>query len=250
MKALITGASSGIGRDMAIELANRGIDLILVARRKERLEELKNSLNVNVEIIPLDISNKENCYTLYEQVKSKNIDILINNAGFGVFGKFDEIDLEKEINMINLNITALHILTKLFLHDFKKRNSGYILNVASSAAFSAGPLFTSYYASKNYVYRLTEGIYEELRRDKANVYVGALCPGPVDTEFNDVANVKFGVKSLTSKYVAEYAINKMFKKKLIIVPGFTMKLARIFQKIMPEKVMLRICYNIQKKKEI
>lgn len=250
MKALITGASSGIGRDMAIELANRGIDLILVARRKERLEELKNSLNVNVEIIPLDISNKENCYTLYEQVKSKNIDILINNAGFGVFGKFDEIDLEKEINMINLNITALHILTKLFLRDFKKRNSGYILNVASSAAFSAGPLFTSYYASKNYVYRLTEGIYEELRRDKANVYVGALCPGPVDTEFNDVANVKFGVKSLTSKYVAEYAINKMFKKKLIIVPGFTMKLARIFQKIMPEKIMLRICYDIQKKKEI
>jgi len=250
MKALITGASSGIGRDMAIEFANRGIDLILVARRKERLEELKNSLNVNIEIIPLDISSKENCYSLYEQVKDKNIGILINNAGFGVFGKFDETDLEKEINMIDLNITALHILTKLFLKDFKKRNSGYILNVASSAAFSAGPLLSSYYATKNYVYRLTEAIYEELRRDKANVYISALCPGPVDTEFNDVANVKFGVKSLTSKYVAEYAIKEMFKRKLIIVPGFTMKIARIFQKIMPEKIMLRICYNIQKKKEV
>jgi len=248
MKALITGASSGIGRDMAINLANRGIDLILVARRKERLEELKSSLNVNVEIIPLDISVKENCYSLYEQVKDKNIDILINNAGFGVFGKFDETDLEKEINMIDLNVTALHILTKLFLEDFKKRNSGYILNVASSAAFSAGPLLSSYYATKNYVYRLTEAIYEELRRDKVNVYVGTLCPGPVDTEFNDVANVKFSVKSLTSKYVADYAIKNMFKGKLIIVPGIIMKIARFFQKVMPEKIVTRVCYNIQKNK--
>lgn len=248
MKALITGASSGIGRDMAINLANRGIDLILVARRKDRLEELKSSLNVNVEIIPLDISIKENCYSLYEQVKDKNIDILINNAGFGVFGKFDETDLEKEINMIDLNITALHILTKLFLKDFKKRNSGYILNVASSAAFSAGPLLSSYYATKNYVYRLTEAIYEELRRDKSSVYVGTLCPGPVDTEFNDVANVKFSVKSLTSKYVAEYAIKKMFKRKLIIVPGLLMKVTRVLQKIMPEKLVLKVCYNIQKNK--
>lgn len=250
MKALITGASSGIGRDMARVLDKKGIDLILVARRKDRLEELKNELNVNVEIISLDISKEENCYALYEEVKDKNVDILINNAGFGLFGKFDETDLEKEINMIDLNITALHILTKLFLKDFKKRNFGYILNVASSAAFSAGPLLSSYYATKNYVYRLTEAIYEELRRDKINVYVGALCPGPVDTEFNDVANVKFGVKSLTSKYVAEYAIKNMFKKKLIIVPGFIMKVTRILQKIMPEKLILKVCYKIQKSKEI
>lgn len=250
MKALITGASSGIGRDMAINLASRGIDLILVARRKERLEELKTELKVNVEVIPLDISIKENCYSLYEQVKDKNIDILINNAGFGVYGKFDESDLEKEINMIELNITALHILTKLFLKDFKKRNSGYILNVASSAAFSAGPLLSSYYGTKNYVYRLTEAIYEELRRDKSNVYVGVLCPGPVDTEFNDVANVKFAAKSLTSKYVAEYAIKNMFKRKLIIIPGIIMKIARFFQKVMPEKIVTRVCYNIQKNKSM
>lgn len=250
MKALITGASSGIGRDMARVLDKKGIDLILVARRKDRLEELKNELNVNVEIISLDISKKENCYALYEEVKDKDVDILINNAGFGLFGKFDETDLEKELNMIDVNITALHILTKLFLKDFKKRNFGYILNVASSAAFSAGPLLSSYYATKNYVYRLTEAIYEELRRDKVNVYVGALCPGPVDTEFNDVANVKFGVKSLSSKYVADYAIKNMFKKKLIIVPGFIMKVTRILQKIMPEKMILKVCYKIQKSKEI
>lgn len=249
MKALITGASSGIGRDMAKVLANRGIDLILVARRKDKLEELKEELKINVEIISLDISSKENCIKLYEMVKDKNIDILINNAGFGVFGKFDEADLDKELNMIDLNIKTVHILTKLFLKDFKARNYGYILNVASSAAFSAGPLFASYYASKNYVYRLTEAIYEELRRDKCNVYIGALCPGPVDTEFNDVANVKFSIKSLSSKYVAEYAIEKMFKKKLIIVPGKVMKITRILQKIMPEKVVLKFCYDIQKKKE-
>lgn len=249
MKALITGASSGIGRDMAINLASRGIDLILVARRKERLEELKKQLSVNVEIIDLDISSKEACYELYDKVKDKNIDILINNAGFGVFGKFDETDLEKEINMINLNIISLHILTKLFLKDFKAKNSGYILNVGSSAAFCAGPLLSSYYATKNYVLRLTEAIYEELRREKSNVYVGVLCPGPVDTEFNKVANVKFSISGLTSKYVADYAIKNMFKGKLIILPGILMKITRILCKFSPEKLMLKICYKIQKNKE-
>lgn len=249
MKALITGASSGIGRDMAINLASRGIDLVLVARRKERLEELKKQLSVDVEIIDLDISSKEACYELYDKVKDKNIDILINNAGFGVFGKFDETDLEKEINMINLNIISLHILTKLFLKDFKAKNSGYILNVGSSAAFCAGPLLSSYYATKNYVLRLTEAIYEELRREKSNVYVGVLCPGPVDTEFNKVANVKFSINGLTSKYVADYAIKNMFKGKLIILPGILMKITRVLCKISPEKLMLKICYKIQKNKE-
>lgn len=249
MKALITGASSGIGRDMAINLASRGIDLILVARRKERLEELKKQLSVDVEIIDLDISSKEACYELYDKVKDKNIDILINNAGFGVFGKFDETDLEKEINMINLNIISLHILTKLFLKDFKAKNSGYILNVGSSAAFCAGPLLSSYYATKNYVLRLTEAIYEELRREKSNVYVGVLCPGPVDTEFNKVANVKFSINGLTSKYVADYAIKNMFRGKLIILPGILMKITRVLCKLSPEKLMLKICYKIQKNKE-
>jgi short-subunit dehydrogenase len=154
-KALITGASSGIGRDMARVLSSKGYDLILVARRKDRLEELKNELKTDVQILPYDISNYENCISLYNEVKDQNIDILINNAGFGIFGDFLSIDLEKELNMIDVNIKSVDILTKLFLKDFKEKNKGYILNVASSAAFLPGPLLSSYYASKAYVLRLT-----------------------------------------------------------------------------------------------
>lgn len=249
MKALITGASSGIGRDMSIILSRKGYDLILVARRMERLEELKRTLSTDVQTICLDLSKQESCFTLYEQTKKESIDILINNAGFGIFGEFNEIDVQRELKMIDTNIKAVHILTKLFLKDFKSKNSGYILNVASSAAFLPGPLLSGYYATKAYVLRLTEAIYEELRRAGSNVYVGSLCLGPVDTEFDKTADVKFSIKGLTSQYVAEYAIKQMFKRKLIIVPGTTMKLARFFEKFVPEKPLLRIAYNMQKRKE-
>ena len=248
MKALITGASSGIGRDMARVLSEMGYDLILVARRKDRLEQLKSEFSTNVEIICLDVSSTENCFKIYETVKEQDIDILINNAGFGIFGKFTDISLEKELNMLDVNIKAVDILTKLFLKDFKAKNKGYILNVASSAAFLPGPLLSSYYATKAYVLRLTEAIYEELRREKSKVYIGALCPGPVNTEFNNVADVKFALKGLTSEYVAKYAIKKMFKRKMVIVPGFIMKCARFAAKLAPEKLLLKIAYNQQKKK--
>ena len=248
MKALITGASSGIGRDMARILSDMGYETILVARREDKLKELSNELKTSSSIICLDISSSDACFNLYNQVKNEDIDIVINNAGFGIFGKFTDIDLDRELNMIDLNIKAVHILTKLFLKDFKAKNKGYILNVASSAAFLPGPLLSSYYASKAYVLRLTEAIYEELRRDKSNVYVGVLCPGPVDTEFNQVANVKFALKGLTSEYVAKYAIKKMFKRKLVIVPGRVMKCARFLTKIAPEKLILKVSYNQQKKK--
>lgn len=249
MRALITGASSGIGRDMAIILSNMGYDLVLVARRKEKLEELQSELPTDTRIICLDLSKEESCYSLYEQVKQENIDILINNAGFGIFGTFDEIDLNAEMRMVDTNIKAVHILTKLFLKDFKLKNSGYILNVASSAAFLPGPLLSSYYASKAYVLRLTQAIYEELRRAGSSVYIGSLCPGPVETEFDKTANVKFSVKGLSSRYVADYAIKQMFKRKLTIVPGTTMKLARFFEKFVPEKPLLRITYKMQKRKD-
>ncbi len=248
MNILITGASSGIGRDMARILHKMGHNLFLVARREDLLNDLKSELDGKPEIIILDLSNAENCFKLYENLKNKNIDILINNAGFGVFGEFNKTSLDRELEMIDLNINALHILTKKFLNDFEKKNSGYILNVASSAAFLPGPLLSSYYASKAYVLRLTTAIYEELRRNKRNVYIGALCPGPVDTEFNKVAGVKFNLKSLTSRDVAEYAIKKMFKKKLIIIPGFIMRMGTFFQRFVPTKILLKISYNIQKSK--
>ncbi len=248
MNILITGASSGIGRDMARTLHKMGHNLFLVARRQDLLNELKAELDQKPQIIVLDLSKEENCNYLYESLKDKSIDILINNAGFGVFGEFTETSLDREMEMLDVNICALHILTKKFLKDFEEKNSGYILNVASSAAFLPGPLLSSYYASKAYVLRLTEAIYEELRRKNSKVYIGALCPGPVDTEFNKTAGVKFNLKSLKSQDVANYAIKKMFKGKLVIIPGFIMKMGAFWQRFAPTKILLRISYNIQKSK--
>ena len=250
MIALITGASSGIGRDMAKILSEKGYDLILVARNKDALNALKNELKTNVEIISLDLSKVENCKDLYEKAKNKNIDILINNAGFGLIGEFDETDIDKELNMIDLNIKSVHILSKLFLKDFIKRDSGYILNVASSAAFQPGPLMATYYSSKSYVYNLTMAIYGELNKKKSNVHISCLCPGPVDTNFNKVANCEFSVKSLSSYYVAGYALNKMFKNKLLIIPGFSIKLVYIFGRLLPLKQKINLTYNIQHKKQL
>src|SRR5574344_302779 len=248
MKALITGASSGIGKDIARILSGMGYDLIIVARRQHTLEEFQEDLPTTIALITMDISSTSNCMQLYNKVKGDNIDILVNDAGFGLFGSFSETSLDKELDMIDLNIKSVHVLTKLFLNDFKKRNSGYILNVASSAAFMPGPLMSTYYASKAYVLHLTEAIYEELRRENSNVYVGCLCPGPVATEFNDVANVTFSIKQLRSYDVAKYAVDSMFKRKLIIVPGMFMKLTAVFGRFLSCKTMLKITYNIQKKK--
>ena len=202
MKALITGASSGIGREFARYLAELGYDLIIASRRTDKLNELKDELNgVNVRVIRIDLSNEQDAYDLYEHLTQdgEEIDFLINNAGFGAYGKFTEVDLETELNLIHTNVSSLHILTKLYLKDMVKRGSGTILNVGSMAGFSAGPTFASYYASKNYVVRLTEAIHEELRRDGSKVNISALCPGPVNTSFNDVANVKFAMKGLDSE---------------------------------------------------
>lgn len=250
MKALITGASSGIGASIARILSDKGYDLILVARRKTRLNKLKSELSGNVTVIPLDISSTFNCMDLYNQVKDEDVEILINCAGFGVFGDFTETSLDKELDMIDTNIKGVHILTKLFLQKFTKLNRGYILNVASSAAFQPGPLMASYYASKAYVLRLDEALNEELRQVKSSVKVCTLCPGPVDTEFNKVAKVQFSVKPLTSDYVANYTINKMFKGKTLIIPGFTMRLNYYFNRFLPKRLILKIAYSIQSKKEV
>lgn len=245
MKALITGASSGLGADMARILSDKGYDLILVARRKTKLEKLQKELKTNVEIEIMDISSTFNCMKLYNKYKKEDIDILINNAGFGVYGEFVSTSIDKELDMIDINIKTVHTLTKLFLSDFKKKDKGYILNVASSAAFLPGPLMASYYATKSYVYNLTMAISEELRKNDSNVYVGCLCPGPVDTEFNRVAKCTFSIKGLDSYQVSEYAINKMFKRKLVIIPGNLMKLGVWFSKIVPLSLKLKVSYKIQ-----
>lgn len=248
MKALITGASSGIGKDIACILGNLGYDLIVVARRKNILNELKKEVKTNVLVIPLDLSEEDNLETLWNAVKDEDIDILVNNAGFGLFGEFDKTDLDTEFKMIDVNIKAVHYLTKKFLIKFKEKDSGYILNVASSAGFMAGPKLSTYYATKNYVLRLTEAIYEELKVDKSNVKISCLCPGPVDTEFNKVAHGEFHTLSLSSEYVAKYAIKEMFKNKLYIIPSFKMKAAVFLTRLAPRKILLKITYKIQDRK--
>lgn len=253
MKALITGASSGIGRDIAREFCKYGYDLVLVARRKNRLEELKKEfedlcLKNNIEIIATDLSSTFNCIKLYEKLKSKNIDIVINNAGFGLTGEFTETNLDRELDMIDLNIKSVHVLTKCFVKDFKEKNFGYILNVASIAAFQPGPLMATYYATKAYVHSMTMAINQELKKENSNVYIGCLCPGPVNTEFSDVANVQFAISGLSSEYVASYAVKKMLKRKKVIIPGWKIKCTYFLSKLSPLKLKLAITYKIQKSK--
>ena len=248
MNVLITGASSGIGRDFAREFNKLGYDLILVARDIEKLQELKNELNVKTKIIQMDLSIEDNCKKLYEE--NPDIDILVNNAGFGACGNFVDIDIEKEIKMINTNITAYHILTKLYLQSMTKKDEGQILNVASIAGFMPGPLMATYYSTKAYVVRFSEAIREELKKQKSKVKISILCPGPVNTNFNKVADVEFATKGLPSEYIAKYTIKKLLKGKFYIVPGLSIKLLKRFSKICPTNIMAKLCYKMQKRKII
>lgn len=244
MRALITGASSGMGRDMAKYLSSLGYDVIVVARRRELLEELKKEISTDCKIEVMDVSKVENCKTLFE--KYKDVDILVNNAGFGIFGEFWTNDIEKGLNMINTNITAVHILTRLFVEEMKKRDSGKILNVGSIAGVMTGPLMAEYYASKNYVVELSSAINKELKMAGSKVRISVLCPGPVQTNFNNVAKVEFKSKGLTSEYVAKYAIDNFLKEKEIIIPGAWIKILYVFNKFLPRKVMTEFTYFAQK----
>ena len=250
MKALITGASSGIGRDMARCLANRGYDLVLVARDEEKLKRLKDELEetnkIKVETISMDLSVEQNCIDLHKTVK--DVDILINNAGFGDCGNFTKTDLNKELSMIKTNVVAYHILTKLYLVDMKAKNSGKILNVASIAGFMPGPLMATYYSTKAYIVRLSESIREELRKEKSNVQISILCPGPVNTNFNKVANVKFHMREANSQNVANFAIKKLLKGKFYIILGWDVKLAIFFSHFVPSSFISKITYMVQKRK--
>lgn len=285
MWSIVTGASSGIGRDIARYLyTNYNSNLVLVARNEDRLYELKNELESNkrdnivnkdtkiedlsrnedkslspknkksidkkIIVIPEDLSKKEDCIDLFEKTKEIDVDLLVNNAGFGVFGEFLETDLENEINLINTNITAVHVLTKVYLKEMLKKNRGHILNVASIAGMEPGPLMAAYYASKAYVIRLSRAINKEIKKKKSNVKISILCPGPVNTNFNNVAKVVFKAPSMSSKKVAKIAIDKALKGKLIIIPGILNKSVRLFSKILPDCILEECAYHIQRRKKI
>ena len=248
MRAVITGASAGIGREMARLLAAKGYDLTLIARREERLKELAAELPVRCQVLCADVSSVQQCRLAYEAARGEDVEIVINNAGFGLFGRFAETDLDTELHMIQTNIVAVHVLTKLFLRDFRARGSGYILNVASSAGFMAGPLMATYYATKNYVLRLTQAIREELRREGSGVQVAALCPGPVNTEFNDVADLKFSIGGISAAEAARSGIDGLLAGKGVIVPGAFMRLAVAASHLAPQALVTRIAYHIQSRK--
>lgn len=253
MIALVTGASSGIGRDIARSLAKHGINLIITARRLDRLRELKEELirehGVKVHIIAADLSDTKQCIELHRRVKKYNIDIFVNNAGFGVFGEFTETDLDRELEMLDVNVKAFHTLFKLFLQDFKKRDYGFILNSASSAGFLPGPMFSSYYASKAYIVRMTQAVHEELRAEGSHVSLSMLCPGPVKTEFMDKARVDFSVPPQSSSYVAEYAVRQMFAGELTIAPSPVTKAGIYLGRLLPDCVLAYGARLIQSKRE-
>lgn len=254
MIALVTGASSGIGRDIAREFAKKGYNIIAVARNEGALKEIKTELEqkykVTVDVRAMDLIDRDGCRKLYEDIKKQygTIDVLVNDAGFGTCGKFTQTDLDKELGMIDTNIVALHILTKLFLHDMVEADKGHILNVASIAGFMPGPLMATYYSTKSYVVRLTQSIRQELFMQHSKVRVSCLCPGPVKTNFNKVADVKFNLIEADSEFVAKYAVRLMLMNRTLIFPSFLIWIVRLLAKILPDQVLAFFCYFAQRRK--
>ena len=254
--AVVTGASSGIGADIARELSARGFGLVLVARREERLKELATELGGNTKIFAADLSKPECCNALDKFMENLDIGVFVNNAGFGDCGPFVDTDIQKEMQMIQVNVVALHLLSKIAIRHLQKsgaamgkHHKSFLLNVGSSAGLlPAGPYMATYYATKAYVVSLSQAIAVELQEAGSNVSVSVLCPGPVNTEFNDVANVSFSLPGISSKACARYAVRQMLKGKTVIVPGLLMKAAGIFSRVLPRHLCAKITGRQQKKK--
>ena len=247
--AVITGASSGIGAEFARQLSARGYNLLLVARRADRLEKLSDQLTTVCEIFTADLSKKSECLRLVKALEGRRVDLFINNAGFGVCGSYLETDDAREEEMIRVNVEAMARLFRFAVRRMHAAGGGTILNVASSAGLlPGGPYMAGYYASKAYVVSLTRGAAQELREKRSPVYVCALCPGPVNTEFNDRAGVVFALKGITPEFCVDEAIHGMLHHKTIIVPSAFMRLCTSAQKLLPTPLLMPIVARQQKKK--
>lgn len=250
--AVVTGASSGIGAEFARQLAKEGYPLILVARRLQRLDEVAAPMRaqgIEVRTIVADLEKEEECRRLMGLLETEKVGIFINNAGFGDCGPFLDNDIQKELAMIDLNVRSTHLLTKLVLQKMKKQKAGYLLNVASSAGLiPAGPYMATYYATKAYVASLTRAVARELQEVRSRIYIGALCPGPVDTQFNETAGVEFALPGISAETCVSYAIAQMKKKKVVIVPTVRMKAATTFCRLLPQDISIAITGRQQKKK--
>lgn len=251
--ALITGASSGIGYELAKIHASKGGDLVLVARNLMKLEELKkeleNQYKISVYIIGKDLAIENAALDVYNETTQKGIqvDYLINNAGFGDFGMFSETIWDKEYRMINLNITALTQFTKLYLQDMLKHKSGKIMNVASTAAFVPGPTMAVYCATKPYVLSFSEAVDNEVR--EFGVTITALCPGATESGFMEAASAQNsslfkGKKLPTSKEVAEYGYNAMINGKPVAIHGFINQALAFFVRLIPRKIVVKVSRKV------
>jgi short-subunit dehydrogenase len=255
--ALITGASAGIGAELAKVFGEHKHDVILVARRQDSLEALAGQIEgrsgVRATVFPADLAQPGAPAELFEAIRGAelDVDILVNNAGFGLGGEFIETDLDTELRMIQVNVTALTYLTKLFLPPMVQRRSGGVLNVASTAAFQPGPLMSVYYASKAYVLSFTEAIAEELR--DSGVVVTALCPGPTATEFAEIAHVgqsrlfAFGTVA-DARSVAKFGYDSLQRGVRVAIPGTQNKLLAQARRVVPRGVATRVVRLIQERR--
>jgi uncharacterized protein len=254
--ALITGASNGIGLELAKIHASKGGNLVLVARNKSKLEELKteleNQYKVKVYVIGKDLSTLNSAKEVYDETTEQNIqiDYLINNAGFGDFGMFYETDWNKELQIINLNITTLTHLTKLYVQDMVKRKSGKIMNVASTAAFQSGPTMAVYYATKAYVLSFSEAVDNEVR-DKG-ITITTLCPGATESGFQTAAAMEEsalvkGKKLPSAKEVAEYGYASMMKGKTVAIHGLMNWIMANSVRFTPRALVVKLTRKMQDK---
>lgn len=252
--ALITGASGGIGEALAHHFADDKHDLILVARNTERLKqvaaELKRNNAINVRIISKDLSQWSDVVSMVEELRNEQIHFLVNNAGFGDFGLFQDADWNKTQQMINLNITTLTYLTRALLPGMLQRGNGHILNVASTAAFLPGPYMAVYYASKAYVLHFSEALAEELKR--TDVKVTALCPGPTESGFQVKAamtesRLVKGKKLVSAKSVAQYGYKAMLRGQRVAVPGLFNLLTSFMPRLLPRRMVTMAVGIVQNK---
>lgn len=253
--ALITGASGGLGYEFAKIFAQKKYNLVLVARTKERLEEIQKELeetyNVEIKIITADLSSISDIQHLYEKTKKEKllIEIVVNNAGFGTYGTFQQIDMQKQIEEISVNVTALTIITQLFLPDMVERKSGKILNVASMAAFLPGPLMAVYYATKAYVLSFSQAVNYENKG--TGVSITALCPGPTKTGFEQHANMKnsklFKSNVMDAHSVAQAGVDGLMQGKTVVIPGWRNWISAKFARFVPTNLAMKIVIQTQGK---
>lgn len=237
--ALVTGASSGIGQAIARELAEAGVKLILTARRAERLDQFAASLPVTTEVFAADLEDPQAPHRIFEFTRHRGIEpaLLVNNAGFGVYGEFREMSLERQLAMIQVNCSAVVALTSLFLPGMIARGKGDILIVASTAAFQAVPYQTTYAATKAFDLLFAEGIAEEVKR--FGVRVCAVCPGQTKSEFHEIANepIPKGMEVQSAQEVARIGLSALAAGKHHVICGFSNRVGMEIQRIVPRRVV-------------